>query len=66
MAKIEMILTCINNRGLFKRGKIYEVPEKDLGLFTPEYIRILERDTEVKAAPETRAKTPAKRKTAKK
>lgn len=65
MAKIEMLITCINTKGLYKRGETYEVPEQDLGLFTPEYIRILERKTEVKKAPETRTKAPAKKTTKK-
>jgi len=63
MPKIEMRATCVTSKGIFKRGQIYEIPEAGLKEFTPEYIRILE--TEIKTAPETRAKKPAtKKKTA--
>ena len=63
MPKIEMRMTCYAGNILYKRGQIYEIPETGLKEFTPEYIRILE--TEIKAAPETRAKKSAtKKKTA--
>lgn len=63
MTKIECKTTCVTSKGLFKRGQTYEVPEADLALFSPDYIRVLPAENKPKIAPETREKKAAKKTT---
>lgn len=66
MVKLEVTTSCVTIKGIYTKGNIIEIPEKDLKLFSPDYVRIIDHEERPKTVPQTREKKTERKKAVKK